>query len=74
MVAPPLVKAGVLCRGVLLLGCRGAGGGRGGAGPSSQARRVLQQRLSGMPLARCESCRIADSLSDPQSAYALLEI
>ena len=29
MVAPPLVKAGVLCRGVLLLGCRGAGGGRG---------------------------------------------
>ena len=70
MVAPPLVKAGVLCRGVLLLGCRGAGG----AGPSSQARGVLQQRLSGMPLARCESCRIADSLSDPQSAYALLEI
>ena len=27
MVAPPLVKAGVLCRGVLLLGCCGAGGG-----------------------------------------------
>ena len=40
MVAPPLGKAGlggwVLCRGVLLLGCCGAGG----AGPSSQARGV----------------------------------
>ena len=47
---------------------------RGAGGALQPGEGVLQQRLSGMPLARCESCRIADSLLDPQSAYALLEI